>query len=162
MTARRFISWLARNSVWHHGNIEATEEKYRNLKRLVLPAYDLLVVACGLLIAFNGGLPNLLPILPPEIMQPLGVFFAAVGGVTLLGTVLPRFWRWEFAGRAVMVGIITSYVGALVALGFLEPDVNRLAVAAMAALALPLPLFRMDLIGDEIRERSEEGGGGDE
>lgn len=152
---RRFLRWIACNSVWHHGNIQANEHKYRNLKRLWLPMYDGFAIICGLMVAFAGGLPSLNAIFPPSVVQFLGIALATVGAASLFGTVLPRFWRWEAVGRALLVGIITSYVGALAVLGVALPDTNRLAVTAMVALGLPLTLFRMDLIGDELRERRE-------
>lgn len=155
MSMRRFARWLANNTVWQHGNIQATEVKYRNLKRLWLPLYDGVAIACGLLTTFAGGLPSLNALFPQDVVQFLGIMLTVVAAASIFGTVLPRFWMWEVFGRMALVGIIVSYIGALAFLGAALPDANRLAVTAMVALGLPLPLFRMDLIGDEIRERRD-------
>lgn len=144
------IRALFRASIWHPAAIPPGEHKYRNLKRVWLPLYDLIAVFCGVQ-AFLSGSPLLNILFPPNMIDVLGVMMAAVALVCLAGVAFPRLWLVEMIGKAILVGMICAYVATIM---LLSPNAgSNLVVVGVLALGLPLAFFRLNLLGEELKER---------
>ncbi len=122
----KWLRWLRDRSIWAHDAIPEGEKKYRNLKRIYLPAYDAVVVYIGLMGALFGS--NLLnSIFHAELVDILSWTFAAAGAVCFLGVAFPKLWAVEMFSKLILLGMI--------------------------ALGIPVVLFRLELLGNEYRQR---------
>ena len=137
-------------SIWAPGAIPADEHKYRNLKRAWLPAYDLLAVVAGI-VAVGQGSTFLNRLFTGVGVDVFGVALAVLAAGCLVGVAFPRLWRVEIVATVLLVGMITAYATAI-AIYPNSPQPNTFSVLALA-FSLPLPLFRLHLLGEEIKER---------
>jgi hypothetical protein len=145
-----------RRSIWHPDSLPPEEWKYRWLKRIWLPAYDLLAIGAGIWAAAFGS-PVLHRLLGENAfaMDALGIAFAIIATVCLAGVSFPGLYRLEIAGKAALVGLLGAYAGAVVLFNA-NGDITSWFVAFVILMTLPLPLFRLNLLGEEIKERRNE------
>lgn len=139
--ARRL--WAA--SIWHPSAIGPREQKYRSLKRVWLPAYDLVALLAGITAALYGS--RLLDRIYGDFTDVIGGFFSFIALVCLAGVSFPRLWAVEIIGKSILVGMVVAYAFAIV----LSPSPEQLAVFLL--LPLPLPLFRLELLATEWADR---------
>ncbi|KAB1891063.1 hypothetical protein F6W69_10730 [Microbacterium oxydans] len=144
--------WLA--SIWHPDAIPPDEWKYRSLKRVWLPVYDLIAIGAGIWAALFGS-PVLHELFDEPVIDTMGTLLAIVATTCLLGVAFPHLWRWEICGKALLVALLAAYAAAVV-LFRANPAASAGFVAFIIVLALPLPIFRLTLLGEEIKERREE------
>lgn len=145
--------WMA--SIWHPDAIPLHERKYASLKRVWLPLYDVVAVLAGIAaIAFGS---RLLDRLYGPFTDPIGAFFILVALVCLAGVAFPRLWAVELAGKFVLVGMIITYIAAIVVSPSPEQLLAREApswfVVAMLALNLWLPFWRIENLTTEWVDR---------
>lgn len=140
--------WAA--SIWSTGAIPPDEWKFRNLKRVWLPLYDLIAAFCGMQ-AFLYGSPLLNVLFPADLIDALGVMMAAAALVCLAGVAFPRLWLVEIVGRIILVGMISAYVATIMLLS--QNAGSNLFVVGMLTFGLPLAFFRLNLLGEELKER---------
>lgn len=145
---------LFRASIWHPDAIPPDEWKYRSLKRFWLPVYDLIAILAGIWAALFGS-PVLHELFDKPLIDAMGLLLAVVATVCLLGVIFPALWRWEIIGKVLLVALLAAYAAAVV-LFRTNPDPSAGFVAFVITLALPLPLFRLTQLGEEIKERREE------
>jgi hypothetical protein len=88
-------------------------------------------------------------------MDALGIAFAIIATVCLAGVSFPGLYRLEIAGKAALVGLLGAYAGAVVLFNA-NGDITSWFVAFVILMTLPLPLFRLNLLGEEIKERRNE------
>ena len=144
------MRWLYRQSIWHPDAIPPDEWKFRSLKRVWLPLYDLIAVWAGFsAVMFGSTILNRL--FPPHMVDLLGVAFTTTAVVCLAGVAFPRLWAVEIAGKAILVSMVAGYVTAI--LFFSQTPEPNLFVVGMLTWGLPLALFRLNLLGEEIKER---------
>lgn len=151
---RALLKRIYAESIWHPSAIDANEKKYRNLKRIYLPAYDLIVVYIGIMGAlFGSDLLN--RIFHPELVDFLSIAFSAVGLICFFGIAFPRLWGIEMVSKVVLLGMIAGYVASIVIYGTRvgETSLPNLFIIGMIALGFPVVLFRLELLGIEYRER---------
>lgn len=144
-------------TIWDKGAIPESESKYRNLKRIYLPGYDLIVVFIGIMGAlFGSDLLN--RIFHPELVDILSITFATVGAVCFMGIAFPRLWAIEMASKIILLGMIAGYIASIIIYGTRlgETNLPNLFVIGMIALGLPVVLFRLELLGLEYRQRKED------
>jgi hypothetical protein len=136
-------------SIWAPGSIPAFERKYAvPLKKVVLPGYDVLLVVAGIM-AMRSGIPALDRLLPIALSHPLAITLVVVAVTALIGVAFPHLYRLEQVAKVALVGILGSYFAAVVTIG----GESREFIAVIILLALPLPLFRLWLLGIEDRDR---------
>lgn len=140
--------WAA--SIWAPGAIPPGEHKYRNLKRVWLPLYDLIAVFCGVQ-AYLSGSPVLNTLFPGDLIDVLGVMMATAALVCLAGVAFPRLWMVEIVGKTVLVGMISAYVATILLLS--QNAGSNLFVVGMLTFGLPFAFFRLSLLGEELKER---------
>lgn len=145
---------LWRASIWHPDAIPPDEWKYRSLKRVWLPTYDLIAILAGIWATALGS-PVLHALFEENVIDVLGMLLTAVATVCLFGVAFPRLWRWEIAGKVLLVGLLAAYAASVVFFRT-NPDPSSGFVAFIIILALPLPIFRLTLLGEEIKERRED------
>lgn len=152
---------LWRASIWSKGAIAPSEWKYRNLKRVWLPLFDVIAVAAAYF-AYTQGSRLLYRIFGPELVDAFAALYGVVAIVCLLGVAFPRLWAVEVAGKSVLVGMIVAYIGAILLYSETPPgEPPSYFIVTMLAGLLPLPLFRLGLLGEEwvtrlIRRRQRE------
>ena len=137
-------------SIWAHDAIPPYEHKYRNLKRVWLPAYDVVAILAGVVATVQGS-PLLNRLFTEPVVNCLGAGMSLVAVVCLIGVAFPKLWLVEFVGKILLVGIIAAYA-ATIFLFASNPNPNDFIVL-MLAFSLPFPLSRLNLLGEEIKER---------
>lgn len=151
----RFPRFLYRNSIWHPDAIPAEEFKYRNLKRLWLPLFDLLSVLVGALgVAYGSRILN--ELYPESLVDGLSATFIVAAVVALLGVSFPKLWVPEVAGKLVLLGLLGGYSTAIW-VSFFQGNVESGFVAAVLVYPVLFPLFRLDILGEEVKQRRVEG-----
>lgn len=143
-----------RGTIWHPDAISPDEWKFRNLMRVALPVYDAIVVGAGVW-AMLWGSPILHRLFPEQAIVVLGALLAFAGIACGVGVIFPALWRLEVMSKVGLVALLGTY--AVVVLLFRSsPDPSSAFVVFILLLALPLPLFRLSLLGEDIKERREE------
>ncbi len=145
---------LLRHTIWAQGAIPPSEWKYRNLKRVWLPLYDVGLVYAGVL-AVTRGLPALELLFPLWVTITLGWLLIILGAACFAGVAVPRLWRLEGSGKSIVLAVLVAYSVALTILADTSSP-TRGFVSAITALACILPAWRLDLLGEERRERALE------
>lgn len=146
---------IAAASVWWPGALDAEPKKYRSLKRLWLPLYDVVALMNGLLAAAFGS--RILDQIFGDGTDLIGFFFAGVALVCLVGVSFPRLWRVEFAGKVLLIGMVVGYIVCILA--FPSPEQLELKeapsffVSGMLVFGLPLACFGLDLLTREEFDR---------
>ena len=139
-------------SVWHPDAIPPEDWKYRHLLRLWLPVYDVIAIWSGVnAVVFGSALLNRL--LDPVLVDLAGVLFTVAAVSALVGVSFPRLWRVEAAAKVLLVGLVAGYVTAILA--FSDTSEPNLFVVGMLGWGMPLALFRLHMLGEEIKERRE-------
>lgn len=146
----RMLARVFAASIWAPGAIPADEWKFRNLKRVWLPAYDVVAILAGVVATVQGS-PLLNRLFTEPVVNCLGAGMSLVALVCLIGVAFPRLWVVEFVGKVLLVGIIAAYA-ATIFLFASNPNPNDFIVL-MLAFSLPFPLSRLNLLGEEIKER---------
>lgn len=145
---------LLRRTIWDADAISPDEWKFRNLMRIALPVYDAIVVGAGVW-AMLWGSPILHRLFPEHVIVLLGALLSAAGISCAVGVIFPALWRLELMSKVALVALLGTY--AVVVLLFRSsPDPSSAFVVFILLLALPLPLFRLSLLGEDIKERREE------
>ena len=141
---------LWRASVWHPDAVPTEEWKYRNLKRVWLPIYDLVAIFAGIqAIIYGSSMLNRM--FHPDLVDMLGAALTIAALISLLGVSFPRLWVIEIVGKITLVGLIAGYITTIII--FANPPGPSLFVVAMLAFGLPLALFGLTLLGEDIKER---------
>lgn len=110
-----------RLTVWHPINTDPADDD-RWTVRVWLPLYDVLAILGGY-IAYVIGSPLLNRLFPDWIVDGAAVAFGIAGAVTLVGVVLPRYWRLEAVGKIGMSFLLTTY--AFLVLAFPSRDAQN-------------------------------------
>jgi hypothetical protein len=151
----RWLRAVGRASIWHPGAIPAREEKYRSLKRVWLPVYDVLAFMAGVTGVVYGS--RLLDRLYGDMTDLVAGLFATVALVCLFGLAFPRLWAVEIAGKSLLVGMVIAYAVAIVVSPSPEQMLAKEApswfIFTMLLLTLPLPMFRLELLATEWADR---------
>lgn len=142
-----------RASIWHPDAIPPDEWKYRNLKRVWLPAYDFVAIGAGVWAVLFGS-PLLHSLFDKPVIDLMGLTLALVATVCLLGAAFPRLWRVQLGGKIVLLALLGLYA-FIVAVFRTNPDPAAGFVVFVLVLALPLPAFGLELLGEEIKERND-------
>lgn len=143
---------LYSQSVWHPDSIPPEEFKYRHLKRLWLPLVDLLCVLIGYMgVVYGSRILN--ESYPAWLVDTASTVFIAASLVALVGVAFPRLWPQEIAGKLVMLTLLGTYSASIWG-AFFAGSVESGFVAAILVLPIILPLFRLQLLGEEIKQRT--------
>jgi hypothetical protein len=139
-----------RASIWHPDAIHPAEFKYRNLKRIWLPLYDLIAVWAGInAVLYGSTLLNRL--FPDPWVDVLGGLFTVVAVICLIAVAFPCLWAVEIVGKVLLVSLIAGYIATIVF--FSTAPQPQLFVVGVLAFGLPLALFRLNLLGEEVKQR---------
>lgn len=143
---------LRRSTIWHPDAIPAAEgELARDMKRWVLPTFDLVLIGAALL-ALYGGLPTFALVYATPVAIMAAWALLAVALTCLVGISFPRLWLVELIGKCGLILLLVPYgVIALVVAVLAHP--NRSFLAGLALSAAILPLWRVVWLGREWRRR---------
>lgn len=145
---------LWRASIWFPGAIPPDEAKYATpLKRVALPAFDVLVITLGLLGLSSGGFRALQLALPAPMPAGTYAAIAIAGAVCLAGVSFPKLWVLEILGKSVLVSLLILLGAALVIAGLTVQGHAGLVAAPMVAWGLIPPFLRLWILGREIAGR---------
>lgn len=143
---------LWRASIWHPDAIPVTEgSTSREMKRIVLPLFDALVILMG----FNGilnGMPSFALVYDPTITVIASWTLFMAGWVAFVGLAFPRLWYLEAVGKLAMVFVLGGYAGA-VWIAYVQGDAGRGFVAAGLTGLLALPMWNLARLGRERTTR---------
>lgn len=153
---RRALNPMFRHTIWAKGAIPADEWKYRNLKRVWLPLYDVMFVWAGL-IAVRFGIPSLDTLLPSWMSDTLGYTLVLVAFLCLVGVAVPRLWFFEVGAKTALLSILITYFLALrVVAGDTGTDTRAFISVVTLIAAIPI-LIRMNILSEEARARRVRG-----
>lgn len=151
MSIKSLFDVLYRESIWHPEAIAEEEFKYRNLKRLWLPLFDLLSILVGLLgVAYGSKILN--ELYAGWFVDTMGIVFIASAVTALIGVSFPKLWKPEVVGKLIMLGLLGSYSTAIW-VSFFQGSVESGFVAAMLMYPILFPFFRLDILGEEVKQR---------
>ncbi|WP_378144824.1 hypothetical protein ACFJGV_15205 [Cnuibacter sp. UC19_7] len=139
-------------SIWAPGAIPPDEWKYRNLKRVWLPLYDLIAIYAGLQAVLYGS-TILNRLFTPDMVDAFGTAMVIVAVVCLAGVAFPHLWLMEMIGKVMLVGLVAGYVTTILLLS--EAPTPNLFVVGMLTWGLPMSFFRLNLLGEEVKERRD-------
>lgn len=150
---------LWRASIWHPDAIPPEEgQASRELKRFVLPIFDVLVIVMG----FNAvryGMPSFDLIYSEAVATVAAWVLLAAGVCALVGIAFPRLWVAETIGKIAMVAVLGGYAGALWAL-LMAGEWGRAFVAAGLTAIIVLPMWNLARLGRERQRRRATSTGG--
>lgn len=147
MTVRDRAAWLARHSIWDRDAIPAGEWKYRHIKRLWLPLYDVGVL-CAAIAGVVFGVPAIEEFYTTALLHSVAAFVMLAAVACLAGVAFPALWRLEVVAKSCILGVLLIYAIALLVLTA-DGDPNRGFVAIIALLAMGPPLIRMSILREE-------------
>lgn len=142
---------LWRRTIWHPAAIPPEEWKYRSLKRVWLPVYDVIVMVTGIWAVWYAS-PILRTWLPDDAIDVIGSLFVLAGFACLLGIAFPRLWKIEIVGKILVLAFLSTYAGMIWVLN-VQGDAASGFVSFVVCLGLPLLFFRLMLLGEEIKQR---------
>lgn len=145
------MKYLYRHSIWHPGAIEPEEFKYRHLKRIWLPLFDVVCVLIGLL-AVRYGSAILNQAFDSATINAVGTVFVVVSILALVGVSFPALWMLEMASKVVMMAFLGTY-SITIWVSFFHGEVLSGFVGGVLLLPVVLPLFRLQLLGEELKQR---------
>lgn len=143
---------LWRASIWHPEALPATEgAASRELKRYVLPIFDVLVIVMGAN-AVQFGMPSFNLVYSPVVAVLAAWVLLAAGVLALVGISFPRLWVAEAFGKLAMVAVLGGYAGALWVL-LAQGQWARAFVAAGLTGLIVLPMWNLARLGRERQGR---------
>lgn len=143
---------LWRASIWHPDSVPVSEGlASRELKRIVLPSFDGLVIVMGLN-AVQYGMPSFNLVYSSIIATLAAWALLAAGVLALVGISFPRLWIAEAVGKLAMVVVLGGYAGALWVL-LAQGQWARAFVAAGLTAIIVLPMWNLGRLGRERRGR---------
>lgn len=143
---------LGRASIWHPDAVPAAEGvASRELKRIVLPSFDVLVIVMGWN-AVQHGMPSFDLVYSPIIATLAAWILLPAGVLALVGIAFPRLWIAEAVGKLAMVVVLGGYAGALWVL-LAQGQWARAFVAAGLSAIIVLPMWNLARLGRERRGR---------
>jgi hypothetical protein len=118
-----------------------------------LPLYDIIAIWAGLQAMLYGS-TILNRLFRPDVVDAFGIVMVLVATVCLAGVAFPRLWPVEMVGKSLLVALVAGYVTTI--LLFSESATPNLFVIGMLTWGLPLSFFRLNLLGEELKERRAE------
>lgn len=146
----RLLGWIGRQTIWARGAIPESEGVYRTVRRIWLPAVDLVFMLIGLS-ARRFGVPTLSGFFTVPEMETFGRIIFWAGFAALIGVVFPRLWPLEIIAKSVLSGAFTAFVVAVLALTTVGYQ-SRGFTAGLAIIAVILCLIRLSGVAAERRD----------
>lgn len=144
----RAVRGLWRATIWHPDALPITEgPASRELKRVVLPLFDIVIIVMSLG-AVRNGMPSFDLAFFPWVSTFAAWTLLVAGTLALVGISFPRLWIAEAVGKLAMVGVLGGYAGALWGLTLMG-DGNRTFVAGGLTAIIVLPMWNLSRLGRE-------------
>ena len=153
----RILHNLWRASVWHPTAIPHNSAYIyvSPLKRVFLPAYDVVILWLGLA-GIVQGFQSMSAIMPAFMPFVLYTSLAIAGVVCFVGCAFPRLWKVEVGGKVVIVAILTMIAISMTIAGFTLPNHTGITVTPLVIGLLIPPLIRLWTLGREHGRRIAE------
>lgn len=148
---KQFLAWLYLMSIWHPDAIPKNEWKYRNQKRVMFPAIDVLFILGGFSAA-KYGIPAISEFFPDSFVDGFAYILSIAGLVCLIGVSFPRLWAIELGGKSVALSLLVGYILSLLILTA-AGEGNRGFVLIIACIASSIIIWRISLLGSEWQDR---------
>jgi hypothetical protein len=140
-------------TVWTPGAIPPEEWEYRNLVRVWLPFYDLVLIISGV----GGtiyGIPAVDLLFPPAFQVTITVLFTLTAAVALVGVWFPRLSLIERWAKVALIGLLVAYFGALSLLALFVSPESRAFVAGIALAACVPAAARLSILRAQQQKRA--------
>lgn len=148
---RELLSALKAASVWNSESLEPEDFKYRSLKRRWLPLFDAIGMVVGYL-AMQYGSRILDDLYSPDFVDFVGITFLIASFIAGITVMFPSLWKVEAVAKIAMLALLGSY-SATIWVSFFTGQVQGGFIAAILMLPLVMPLFRLEMMGEERKER---------
>lgn len=140
---RNPLTW----TVWHEDAFTPDEWKHRSLTRLWLPLYDMFAILVGIWGAIFTPYDT--------VIQGLCIAFVFVAFFCFVSVIIPALHALEIATTLVLVGFLAASGASIIAFN-LHGKISTWFIGFMILMLLPLPMYRLSLLGEEIKERRAE------
>jgi hypothetical protein len=140
-----------RNTIWAHNAIPASEWVFRNIKRVWLPIYDVIIIGSSIA-GIIYGVPVIETIFPEGVATGGSVALGASALVAGVGLAFPALATVEAWAKSFLLGLIMGYSGALFLLAA-DGDPNRALIAGIALCSTVPAVMRLDILKNERQKR---------
>jgi len=140
-----------RHTIWAHDAIPASEWVFRNIKRVWLPIYDVIIIASSVA-GIVYGVPVIETIFPEGVATAGSIALGLAALVAGLGLAFPALATVEAWAKSFLLGLITGYAGALFLLAA-DGDPNRALIAGIALCSTIPAVMRLEILKNERQKR---------
>jgi hypothetical protein len=134
---------LLRRTVWYPDALGVEEWKYRQLKRIWLPVFYLLALLAGIWTFIFASMVS---------SQIMGAVFALAAIGCIHGVAIPRLFMMEIVGNVILATLLAASGAIIFAYNRFE-HVSGWFIAYVIMMSIPIIMFRLSLLGEEIKER---------
>lgn len=138
-------------SIWSKHSIPASEWKYRNSKRLMLPFIDFLFVLAGISAAIFG-VPSISEFFPNSTVDFFAIFLSLSALAALIGVCFPKLWWLEISGKISLLGLMSAFSTSLLFITTAGEDTKGFTFF-ISLIALSPIIWRLTILGTEWQER---------
>lgn len=150
----RLAARVWRATIWHPDAIphNAAYIYVSPIKRVFLPAYDVVILWLGLAGLVQGfqSVSAILPSVGPIVLYTV---LALAGIVCFVGCAFPRLWKIEVAGKIIIVSVLTMIAITMIVAGFTIRSHTGITVTPILAGLMIPPLIRLWTLGREYGDR---------
>jgi hypothetical protein len=148
------VNSLLKYTVWHADVTDPEEWKYRTMRRIWLPIFDLMAIVASIWAILHGS-PILNKLIQNDVaVNVLGGVMFITSLVCLVAVIMPALWKVEIVAKIVLMSLLAGYATAILLMNQ-PPDWFPVFIISMT---LPLPFLRLSVLGEEIKERRVLGG----
>lgn len=137
--------------MWAPDALAIDEWRWRGIRRVLLPIYDLAMMIGGVIGAY-AGIPAIEKFFPETVTDIGSAALAGAGFACFIGVAIPRAWLIEAIGKLVILALLAAYGIAIFILAG-DGDLTRGFVLIIAFCAMLVPAGRLAMITGEIQER---------
>lgn len=152
----QFLRALRAHTVWDPAKTPSDGAfKYRHIARVWLPLMDVVCILMGWVSVLYGS-RILNAMFEGWVVDLAGATFTIASALALIGVSFPKLFALEIASKVVMVSLLGTY-SVIIGVSFFAGEVQSGFVSLMLAIPILLPLMRLQILGEEIKQRRTEG-----
>lgn len=129
------------------------------MKRYVLPLFDVILVAMGVY-AVRRGMPSFEIVWDAHLSSIAAWSLLVAAVAALAGIIFPKLWMAEAAGKTIIFAVLVGYAAALGLLDFVGEGDRGFVALALAGMSI-IPGWNLIRLGRErrLRKAAHEHGG---
>lgn len=158
MSPRALFDRVREASIWHPDAIphDAAYLYVSPIKRVFLPAYDIVILWLGL-----AGLVRGFQAISAVFTSPIAILIyglLALAGLTcLVACAFPRLWRVEVGGKIAILTILGMIAVSMTIAGLSSMTHTGITITPVVVGLILVPLLRLWTLGGELGDRKAKG-----